>query len=122
MRRIVTAFLLLFALVQSASAHPVPFSFLDVLLSRDGLEASLVLHYFDILHDLGIAPVERLHDTGFLQERSAAIYALIRNRLQILADGKPLTATFGPPEVLAERQAIRVLLHFPGVRVPAKLG
>jgi hydrogenase/urease accessory protein HupE len=122
MKRILSVFLLLFALVKNASAHPVPFSFLDVYLSSEGIEASLVLHDFDVAHDLGIAPLERLHDTGFLQERAASIYALVRSRLQILADGKPLTATFGPPEVLAERQAIRVVLHFPGAPVPAKLG
>jgi hydrogenase/urease accessory protein HupE len=121
MRRILPALLLLFALAPTASAHPVPFSFLDVYLTSTGIEASLVLHDFDVAHDLGISPIERLHDPDFLLERSASIHALVRSRLEIFADGKLLASTFGPPEVLMERQAIRVPLHFPGATVPVKL-
>lgn len=121
MKRIVSVFLLLLALVQRASAHPVPFSFLDIYISSTGIEASVVLHDFDVAHDLGITPAGRLRDPGFLVERSASIHALLDSRLQISGDGKPLKPMFGPPEVLVDRQAVRVLLHFPGAPMPGKL-
>lgn len=122
MRRILSVFLLLFALVPRASAHPVPFSFLDIYLSSSGIEASLVLHDFDVAHDLGISAVERLRENSFLLERSASLHALIASRLQISGDGKMLTPRYGSPEALIDRQAVRVSLSFPEGAVPGTLG
>src|SRR5262245_39137236 len=87
--------LLVIVLTQSASAHPVPFSFLDLYVTPSGMEASLVLHDFDVAHDLGITPVERLHDEVFLAERASSIQALLADRLQIFADGKALKPDWG---------------------------
>jgi hydrogenase/urease accessory protein HupE len=122
MKRTLSVFLLMLALAQRASAHPVPFSFLDVFLSSSGIEASLVLHDFDVAHDLGISPPERLHETAFLLERSASIQALVSSRLQISGDGQVLRPQYGPAEAVIERQAVRVKLSFPGVSVPGTLG
>jgi hypothetical protein len=106
---------LIVALAQPAFAHPVPFSFLDIYLTASGIEASLVLHDFDVAHDLGIAPPERLRDPALLVERAASIQALVTERLQIIADGRTLKPQWGTPEVLAERQAVRVSMRFPEV-------
>jgi hydrogenase/urease accessory protein HupE len=106
--------ILLFALVPVASAHPVPFSFLDIYVSSARLEASLVLHDFDVAHDLGIVPVERLHDSSFLKERSDSIQALVTTRLQISADGNALVPEFGMLEMLRDREAVRVPMLFQG--------
>jgi hydrogenase/urease accessory protein HupE len=122
MKRGLLACLLMSALAQSASAHPVPFSFLDLYLTSATMEASLVLHDFDVAHDLGITPVERLHDATFLAERAASIRALLLDRLQISVDGKLLKPDWGAPEVLLDRQAVRVALRFPGVSSPRRIG
>jgi hydrogenase/urease accessory protein HupE len=102
------------------SAHPVPFSFLDVFLTAKGIEGSLVLHDFDIAHDLGIAPPERLLDPAVLMEHAASVRALVAERLHVNGDGRELKPEFGLPEPLTDRQAIRVPLKFPG-STPAKL-
>jgi len=109
------------ALSQIATAHPVPFSFLDVYLTPTGIQASLVLHDFDVAHELGISPPERLRDPALLAERLASIRALVAERLHIVADGKELTPQWGMPEVLAERQAVRVSMQLQGV-TPLRLG
>jgi hydrogenase/urease accessory protein HupE len=115
MKRCLLVPLLLLVLAQSASAHPVPFSFLDLYFTSSGMEASLVLHDFDVAHDLGITPVERLHDAAFLAEHAASIRALLADRLQISGDNKLLKPEWGAPEVLLDRQAVRVVLRFPGI-------
>lgn len=120
MKRVLPVLLIL-ALVPGAVAHPVPFSFLDIDLTPSGIQASLVLHDFDVAHDLGISPVERLREPALLADRAASIQALVGSRLQILADGKRLTPQFGPPEALDDRQAVRVAMQFPGAPVPGKL-
>ena len=112
---------LVVALMQSALAHPVPFSFLDFYLTANGIQGSLVLHDFDVAHELGIAPPERLRDPQLLLERAESIYGLVRNRLHVLADDRELAPQWGKIEVLADRQSIRVPMEFPGAR-PAKLG
>jgi hydrogenase/urease accessory protein HupE len=113
---------LAFALVQPASAHPVPFSFLDFYLTSSGMEATLILHDFDVAHDIGISPPERLRDAAFVAERAPSIHALLADRLRITADGKPLKPEWGAPEPVVDRQAVRVVLRFPNVSVPLKLG
>jgi hydrogenase/urease accessory protein HupE len=111
MRRLIQVLVMAIA-VPSAMAHPVPFSFLDVLKTSSGLEGSLILHDFDLAHDLGIDPPERLRDPAFLKERAASIRALLTARLQLLGDGEPLTPVWGEPEVLAQRQSVRFPLRF----------
>jgi len=122
MKQVACICLLVLAVVPAASAHPVPFSFLDLYLTSTGIEALLVVHDFDLAHDLGIEPSERLHDPAFLLERAASIQALLEARIQILADGKLLKPEWGAPEVLADRQAIRIPLHFSGAALPGKVG
>ena len=102
-------------------AHPVPFSFLDLQRTATGLEASLILHDFDLAHDLGIEPADRLRDPAFLAERASSLRALMTARLQIAADGTTLTTEWGEPEILNERQAIRFPLHFPIAAAPGKV-
>jgi hydrogenase/urease accessory protein HupE len=123
MRRILSvALLLVCVLPRPVSAHPVPFSFLDLHLSAKGLEASLVLHDFDLAHDLGISPPERLRDPLFVAERAPSIRALLESRVRILVDGAEMKPQWGDPEVLAERQSVRVLLGFPVTSMPGTVG
>ena len=83
MKRVSMVCLLALVLVQPVNAHPVPFSFLDFKLTSAGIEASLILHDFDLAHDLGITSVERLHDPAFLSERQSSIRALLSERFGI---------------------------------------
>jgi hydrogenase/urease accessory protein HupE len=113
MRRTTSGLILLTAVLLAlpASAHPVPFSFLDIQLQRSAVDISLTIHIFDIAHDLGVTPMERLLDPAILAQRTDAIRALLTPRFQVSADGMPLTFEWSQPEILAERQSIRYRLH-----------
>src|ERR1043165_384660 len=100
------------ALIPPAAAHPVPFSFLDFHLKRSGIEASLILHDLDVAHDLGVS-VGRFRDRAFLLTRKASIIALLNERLKIVVDGKILRPQWGEPELLTDREAIRLNLLLP---------
>jgi len=68
--------LLTFARV--VSAHPVPFSYLDVQLQKTSTDVSLVVHIFDLAHDLQVTPADRLLDPAVVTERDAAMRAVGR--------------------------------------------
>jgi hydrogenase/urease accessory protein HupE len=95
-----------------ASAHPVPFSYLDVQIEKSSVDVSLVAHIFDVAHDLQVTPAERLLEPSLVAEREAAIRAMLAPRLELSADGRPLSPEWGITEVLRDRQSIRLHLRY----------
>jgi hydrogenase/urease accessory protein HupE len=91
----------------TASAHPAPFSYIDLRLEETALEASLVVHRDDVAHDLGQA-AERLLEPAFVSERAGAIRELVAPRIALSVDGVPLALDWSAAEVLPERDALRL--------------
>jgi len=98
-----------------AFAHPVPFSYLDLRMEDGrpaGIDAVLVVHVFDLAHDLNIDPPERLLAVSAAADRASAIVALLQPRLQVEADGRLLTPAWSAPDVLADRQSLRFHVRY----------
>jgi hydrogenase/urease accessory protein HupE len=112
LRRVLLMFAVL-AFPRPAAAHPVPFSFLDIQLQQNMIEVSLVAHIFDIAHDLGIEPVERLLEQSVVTQRAEAMRTLLASRLEFAADGSMLTPVeWSAPEILEDRQSIRFRFRY----------
>jgi hydrogenase/urease accessory protein HupE len=117
---VLTAFLL--ALASPADAHPVPFTFLDVRLQSGAVDLTLVAHNFDVAHDLGIQPQERLLQPGTLAARRDAVIRLLSDRLHISADGRALGAgAWAAPEPLPDRQSVRLRARFALPDTPGRI-
>src|SRR5215210_9003802 len=86
------AIVVLLAGSASAGAHPVPFSYVDVKMRSQTIEVTLVAHVFDVAHDLGVDPPERLLEPATLAARGGDVIALLGSRLQIAADRQRLSA------------------------------
>jgi hydrogenase/urease accessory protein HupE len=98
----------LFGAGASASAHPAPFSFLDLRLEPGTIDVTLVVHVFDAAYELKLQPPERLLDGAATAPRARELTDLLHARLTIEADGRALTrAEWSGPEVIADRQALR---------------
>lgn len=69
-----------------ASAHPVPFSYLDVRIEPHAIDVTLVAHVFDLAHD--------------------------RGTLEIAADGRPLAATWSGPTAMADSESRRFRIRY----------
>ena len=108
----------LLAPANAAFAHPVPFSYLDVQLQKSSLDVTLVVHMFDLAHDLQIAPPERLLEPAVVAEREDAIRSLITLRLEIDGDGRRLPPEWSAPEILRDRQSLRLHLRYPVTAAP----
>ena len=105
--RVLVAAALVFAGSVRASAHPAPFSYLDVVFRNGGIEGTLVIHIIDVAHDLGIAPPERLLDDRLVQSESQRIGRLLQPRIQ-LRSNRRLTLEWQSVELLKEDLALRL--------------
>ena len=95
-----------------AHAHPIPFSYLDLRLETGEIEASLVIHIIDLAHDLGVDPPERLLDPQVAAQQADAIAALVERRLELGAGQRSFVPSWLPPEVLPERQSVRLRFRY----------
>ena len=93
-----------------ASAHPAPFSYLDLRVGADVIEGSLVVHIIDVAHDLDIGTPEKLLERSAAYGNLDRLTALIAQRLSLLADGRPLMIQWGDVDTIPERQGLQ--LHF----------
>lgn len=116
------AVLCLTCLATPASAHPVPFTFIDLRLQHGAIELTLVAHVYDVAHDLNIQPQERLLQPETLAERGDAIIDLLRSRLRIAADGQGLPrGEWAAPTPLPARQSIELRARLDLPRTPGRL-
>jgi hydrogenase/urease accessory protein HupE len=105
-----------------ADAHPVPFTFIDLRLQPNAVDLTLVAHIFDVAHDLNIQPQEQLLQPVPLAARGDAIIRMLRERLQIRANGQSLgPGRWSAPEPLPDRQSIRLRAHFDLPRTPGRV-
>jgi hydrogenase/urease accessory protein HupE len=114
--------LLIFSFVPHAVAHPVPFSYLDVRIEPGAIELTLVAHMFDIAHELGVDPPDRVLDPSVLISKGDAVLALLRGRLQMTAGGHVLSeAAWSKPEALPDRQSVRWHARYPTTSAPGSV-
>lgn len=119
MRVLVMTLLALLTASWPASAHPTPFSYLDLRVAPSGVDVSLVAHVIDIAHDLGVEPPERLFEPALLQQRGDDIIALLAARLQLRGDDSPLAVgSWSAPEPVPDRQSLRITSRVPLERLP----
>jgi hypothetical protein len=103
---------LLLTAAASASAHPAPFSYLDIVFRNGGIDGTLVVHIIDIAHDLGIEPVERLLDDRLVQSERARIGELLQPRI-LMRSNRRLTLGWESIELLKEDTALRLKYRIP---------
>jgi hydrogenase/urease accessory protein HupE len=119
MQRLVLALAVLGVLAGAApvSAHPAPFSYLDVVLSANGVDVALVAHNYDLAHELKIDPIEQLLDPSVVASQTSRLVSLVLSRVHVEANGRPASCqATAPPEILAERSSVRFRLSCGGGR------
>ena len=81
------------------------------------LDVTLVAHVFDVAHDLGIEPPERLLEPGAGVACGRRYHAAAKPA-SAAGDGRPLRAGAGPRRALPDRQSIRLRARFDARRTP----
>ena len=104
--RVLATAAILVVLNGQASAHPAPFSYLDIVFRNGGIEGSLVVHVIDVAHELGLEPAALLNQEAVARQ-SQQIGSLLRPRLT-LRSSRLLSPTWTTVEALPNDQAIRL--------------
>jgi hydrogenase/urease accessory protein HupE len=102
------------AVPQVASGHAAPFSYLDLKMRPDGVDGTLVVHDFDVAHDLGIADPASLHDAAFAARYRDLLPGLVVSRLIIRGAGRRRALEWTNLETLPDRQSLRLTFHSAG--------
>jgi hydrogenase/urease accessory protein HupE len=104
-----------------AAAHPAPFSYVDLRISAQAVDAAFVLHVFDLGHGLEVDPADQFLDPAFATARLPGLAALITSRLQLMAAGRALTASVIGVEPVPDRHAVRVTLRYSVSALPGSV-
>jgi len=70
----------------AVSAHPAPFSYLDIVFRSGGIEGSLTVHIIDIAHELGVSPPEKLLDESLIERERQRIGEILAPRIMLRSD------------------------------------
>lgn len=99
-------------------AHPAPFSYLDIRLTPEAVEVSLVAHSFDLAYELKVSEADVL-DAARLERHAPQVTRLLASRIQLRADGRILPpAGWSPPVPLPDRQSVRITARYPQATPP----
>jgi hypothetical protein len=109
------------ALTARLSAHPAPFSYLDIHLAADALSGRLVVHTIDVAHELGLPNPAVLTDPGVAAQHADAIGRVLSARIRFTADGTALPWTMTGAKPLEGQDAIEIQWTAPTSRVPGQL-
>jgi len=109
------------AVTAPSLAHPVPFSYVDLRLEQGLIEGTVVVHMYDAAHDLHLDRPAALLSADVAAGETSSFVAAVGQRLQILADGKPLALEWGRLQPLPQRQSVSVTLRAALASTPGSL-
>ena len=104
--------IMLCVMARPASAHPAPFSYLDVSLNEAGIEGTLTVHIIDVAYELGLETPEQASDLELLRQRLPQFGALMGSRLNIASD-VPLVPQWQSIEIVEANDAVRLSFVLP---------
>ena len=102
----------LFLLAPRLSAHPAPFSYLDIVFRDGSISGTLVVHVIDVAHELGTSPAD-LMNADVVRTNGQRIGELLRPRILLQAGGR-LSPTWTGIELLRDDQALKLTYRIPG--------
>jgi hydrogenase/urease accessory protein HupE len=107
------AVVLLLALPRGVIAHPAPFSYVDLSLNPDGIDASITIHMIDLAQDLQLDQLF-IYNPAMVEAARDRILTLIADRLAVgTASTDRVRPEWRGAQPLVERAALRVLLRYP---------
>ena len=112
LRRLTAVFLVLF-MAAPASAHPVPFSYLDIEVHDQWIEGRIRVHLVDLAPVLGVADPHELLDGHVQVARQEEVERYLASRIKFTG-GRLARAEWGDIAVVDENEAYELTFRIPG--------
>jgi len=103
------------------SAHPSPFSYLDITVAPDRLSGTLVMHAIDVASVLGMSDPTELGRQDVVTARADAIASMVTTRVAIETDGQPITWVIDTIRPMPGQDAVGIAWHAATARPPGRL-
>ena len=103
-----------------ARAHPLPLSYVDLRLDRNGAVASVEVPAVDLAHELPHLASNLLLASSTLQAHRQEIAALLCTRLTLTTAGKMLTPTVDSIRAIPDQKDVRLELRYSWSELPAR--
>lgn len=113
--------LLCMALVRPALAHDTPFSYIDLHLKGNGIEASIEAPTADFAHYLPAVSSEMLLSASGVEAQKTPMFGLLKERFHLIADAKPLVMELKSVAPAPERKNVRFEVFFAWAGTPKSL-
>ena len=102
-----------------AGAHSAPYSYLILLLDEQSTHGSLVIHVYDVAHEVGVTDPAMLLNREEAQHHETQLRQLVESRMHIGFDGQAVQPVWQPIEVLPDRQSLRLQFDLTPLRPAA---
>ncbi|MGE0812540.1 MAG: HupE/UreJ family protein [Vicinamibacterales bacterium] len=104
-----------------ATAHPAPFSYLDLHLDGSAVTGTLTVHDLDAAYELRLTDADALLDPTVARRHGPELAAILGRRLHVWLDGTPAAVTLADAVPVPERQGVRFTLTIAGAGAPGRV-
>jgi hydrogenase/urease accessory protein HupE len=109
------------ATIVSLSAHPAPFSYLDVHVDATGLAGRLVIHAVDAAYELKLDSPAPLAEAAVVDRHRETLAQILTGRLRFFVDGRDTPWTVESMHPVAGQDAIEIAWKTNATAAPGKL-
>src|SRR5687768_14820129 len=102
----------LLAAPHAASAHPAPWSYVDLRIAGEAVEVRFTVHVYDLAHDLSVDDAAGLLVPSELAKHADAVTALLRSRFVLDLNGRVTPGEWSLPVPSGEGDSLRVVARY----------
>jgi len=104
-----------------ATAHPAPFSYLDLRLANGAVTGTLTVHDLDAAYELTLSDADALLDPTVARRYGPALIETLTRRLRLQFDGRPVTVTLGDITPVPDRQGLQFTVQVAATGTPGRI-
>ena len=111
----------LWSVSRVVEAHPAPWSYINLRVAGETVDAQVIVHVYDLAHELEVADAGSLVPSQMLATYADRIVVLLGPRLTLRLNGDVAAAEWGTPVPSGEGDSIRLQARYRATRPVERL-
>ena len=104
-----------------ATAHPAPFSYLDLRLADGTVTGTLTVHDLDAAYEIKLRDADALLDPTVARRYAPALIEALTRRLHLQFDGQAVAVTLGDITPVPDRQGLQFTVQIAHTGTPGRI-